>query len=69
MAYAATAGGSLPSMTAAPGVLALQRAMLELKGDRFALMKAEYEKAGPEPSNIRYGYVVPNGPVDHGVFA
>ena len=35
--------------------------MLEIKGDRFALMKAEYEKAGPEPSNIRYGYVVPNG--------
>ena len=28
-----------------------KRAMLELKGDRFALMKAEYEKAGPEPSN------------------
>ena len=46
-----------------------KRAMLELKGDRFALMKAEYEKAGPEPSNMRYGYVVPNGPVDHSVFA
>ena len=39
--------------------------MLELKGDRFAMMKAEYEKAGPEPSNTRYGYVVPTGPVDH----
>ena len=26
-------------------------------------------KGGPEPSNIRYGYVVPNGPMDHGVFA
>ena len=24
-----------------------KRAMLELKGDRFAMMKAEYEKAGP----------------------
>ena len=24
-------------------------------------MKAAYEKAGPEPSNMRYGYVVPNG--------
>ncbi len=35
--------------------------MLDLKGDRFAMMKAEYEKAGPEPSNTRYGYVVPNG--------
>jgi uncharacterized protein len=34
--------------------------MLELKGDRFAMMKTEYEKAGPEPSNTRYGYVVPN---------
>ena len=43
-----------------------KRAMLELKGDRFALMKAEYEKAGPEPSNTRYGYVVPNGPMDQG---
>jgi hypothetical protein len=32
-------------------------------------MKAEYEKAGPEPSHIRYGYVVPNGNIDHSVFA
>ena len=32
MAYAATAGGSLPSMTAAPGVLALQRALVWLVG-------------------------------------
>ena len=46
-----------------------KRAMLEFKGDRFALMKAEYEKAGPEPSHTRYGYVVPNGAVDHAVFA
>jgi hypothetical protein len=46
-----------------------KRAMLELKGDRFATMKAAYEKAGPEPSNTRYGYVVPNGPIDHSVFA
>ena len=45
-----------------------KRAMLELKGDRFAMMKAEYEKAGAEPSNLRYGYVVPNGPIDHNVF-
>jgi hypothetical protein len=43
--------------------------MLELKGDRFAMMKAEYEKAGPEPSNTRYGYVVPTGAMDHRVFA
>ena len=46
-----------------------KRAMLELKGDRFALMKTEYEKAGPEPSNMRYGYVVPSKPIDHTVFA
>jgi uncharacterized protein len=46
-----------------------KRAMLDLKGDRFAVMKAEYEKAGPEPSNTRYGYVVPNGAMDHRVFA
>ena len=46
-----------------------KRAMLELKGDRFAMMKAECEKAGPEPSNTRYGYVVPNATMDHSVFA
>jgi uncharacterized protein len=46
-----------------------KRAMLEIKGDHFALMKAEYEKAGPEPSNVRYGYVVPDGAIDHAVFA
>jgi predicted TIM-barrel fold metal-dependent hydrolase len=46
-----------------------KRAMLDIKGDRFAMMKAAYEKAGPEPSNTRYGYVVPNGTVDHSVFA
>ena len=45
-----------------------KRAMLELSSDRFAAMKTEYEKAGPEPSNLRYGYVVPNGPVDYSVF-
>jgi hypothetical protein len=46
-----------------------KRAMLDLGGDRFAVMKAEYGKAGPEPSNTRYGYVVPNGTMDHSVFA
>ena len=46
-----------------------KKAMLELKGDRFAMMKAAYQKAGAEPSNMRYGYVVPNGPIDHSVFA
>jgi uncharacterized protein len=43
--------------------------MLELGRDRFAALKTEYEKDGPEPSNLRYGYVVPNGPVDYSVFA
>jgi len=46
-----------------------KRAMLDLQGDRFATMKADYEKAGPEPSHTRYGYVVLNGPIDHSVFA
>jgi hypothetical protein len=43
--------------------------MLEVSRDRLAAMKAEYEKAGAEPSNMRYGYVVPNGPVDYSAFA
>jgi len=42
--------------------------MLELKGDRFAQMKAEYDKRD-RASNTRYGYVVPTGPIDHTVFA
>jgi uncharacterized protein len=46
-----------------------KRAMLDLSNDRFAAMKAEYEKNGPEPSNMRHGYVVPNGPIDHTLFA
>ena len=41
MAYAATAGGSLPSMTAAPGVLALQRAMVWLVGASGAIVFIE----------------------------
>jgi uncharacterized protein len=43
--------------------------MLELGRDRFAALKAVYENNGPDPSNLRYGYVVPNGPVDYSVFA
>src|SRR6516164_3821002 len=35
-----------------------KRAMLELKGDRFALMKAKYEKAGAEPSHRPPGVCV-----------
>jgi uncharacterized protein len=46
-----------------------KRAMLELSRDRFAAMKAQYEKAGVEPSNLRYGYLVPNGLVDYSMFA
>ena len=41
MAYAATAGNSLPSMTAAPGVLALQRALVWLVGASGAIVFIE----------------------------
>ena len=41
MAYAATAESSLPSMTAAPGVLALQRAMVWLAGASVAIVFIE----------------------------
>src|SRR5258707_2574872 len=41
MAYAATAGGSLPAMTAAPGVLALQRALVWLVGACGAIVFVE----------------------------
>jgi uncharacterized protein len=34
-----------------------KKAELELKNDKFAALKAEYDKAGREPSNLRYGYV------------
>ena len=44
-----------------------KRAGLELKHDRFAAIKAEYEKEGPTPSNMRYGYVA--GPMDYSLFA
>jgi uncharacterized protein len=44
-----------------------KRASLELKGDRFAAQRAEYEKNGAARSNMRYGYVVK--PADHTVFA
>jgi predicted TIM-barrel fold metal-dependent hydrolase len=45
----------------------VKRASLELKQDKFASLKAEYEKNGAERSNMRYGYVV--RPADHTVFA
>jgi len=44
-----------------------RRAMLELRKDRITAWKEEYEKEGPTPSNMRYGYVA--GPVDHSLFA
>src|SRR5205814_8513344 len=47
MAYAATAEGSLPSMTAAPGVLALQRALVWLVGESGAIVFSE-----PSPYEI-----------------
>ena len=46
-----------------------KRAMQDFKRDHFAQLKAEYQKAGAEPSNLRYGYVVPNDGIDHKVFA
>lgn len=44
-----------------------KKAMLDIKNDKLTALKAEYEKNGPEPSNMRYGYVA--GPVEHSVFA
>src|SRR5436190_3343550 len=41
MAYAATAEGSLPSAIAAPGVLALQRALVWLAGASIAIVFVE----------------------------
>jgi len=46
-----------------------KKAMLDFKGDKLAALKSEYDKAGPARSNMRYGYVVPNAPVDYSVFA
>jgi predicted TIM-barrel fold metal-dependent hydrolase len=46
-----------------------KRAMLDIKGDRLTALKEAYEKEGPDRSNLRYGYVVPNGPVDYSLFA
>lgn len=46
-----------------------RRAMLDMKNDGISKLKEAYEKSGPERSNMRYGYVVPNGAVDHSLFA
>jgi hypothetical protein len=34
-----------------------RKAERDLKGDKFAQLKTEYEARGPERSNMRYGYV------------
>src|SRR6266498_3144295 len=61
MEYAATAGGSLPSMTAAPGVLALQRAMVWLVGACGAIVFIEpspYELATLAATVIVFAMVI-----------
>jgi uncharacterized protein len=68
--YAALGAADSPIKTAIFGRLyGIQpiKAGIELSRDRFALLKADYEKSGPEPSNRRYGYV--RGPIDYNVFA
>jgi hypothetical protein len=35
-----------------------RQAALGLQGDRFASIKAEYDAAGGDRSNLRYGYVM-----------
>jgi predicted TIM-barrel fold metal-dependent hydrolase len=47
----------------------LKKAEQDHKLDRVTQWKEAYEKEGPARSNLRYGYVVPNGPVDYSVFA
>jgi len=34
-----------------------KKAELEFKNDKLTALKAEYDKSGREPSNLRYGYV------------
>ncbi len=46
-----------------------KRAEAEMRGDRLTALKAEYERQGPEPSNLRYGYAAPSQPIDYSVFA
>jgi uncharacterized protein len=46
-----------------------KKAMLDFKNDKLTALKADYEKEGPARSNMRYGYVVPNEPVDYSAFA
>ncbi|HYA06665.1 MAG TPA: hypothetical protein VEF90_12310 [Xanthobacteraceae bacterium] len=46
-----------------------KKAMLDFKDDKLTALKTEYEKEGPGRSNMRYGYVVPNRPIDYALFA
>ena len=47
-----------------------KRAQLELRQDRFAQIKADYDKVGPTPTHTRYGYVHPSvAQFPHEVFA
>jgi predicted TIM-barrel fold metal-dependent hydrolase len=46
-----------------------KKATIDFKGDKLTALKAEYEKEGAARSNMRYGYVVPNEPVDYALFA
>jgi predicted TIM-barrel fold metal-dependent hydrolase len=34
-----------------------KRADLEAGQDRFAALKRDYDRSGPDPSNLRYGYI------------
>jgi hypothetical protein len=34
-----------------------KKAELDFKNDKLTALKAKYDKAGREPSNLRYGYV------------
>jgi len=47
----------------------LKKAEQDHKLDNVTKWKEAYDKAGPARSNLRYGYVVPSGPVDYSVFA
>jgi predicted TIM-barrel fold metal-dependent hydrolase len=39
----------------------------EMRNDRLTELKLAYERQGPQPSNLRYGYVA--RPIDYSVFA
>ena len=47
----------------------IKKAENDFKHDNVSKWKAAYEKEGPSPSHTRYGYVIPNGPVDYSAFA